>query len=288
MKYTTDLTFNFNFSTLALEANYLIGYTDGTTSTGYASHTSVDNYSFFLNSAFNTANANNKVIGFFALQHGVDTFNIVVPSYYDFFILNEGNDLMKQHGLCSISSGGTETFSSGTTDYCNLGMRNTGNYFDTFSSFTYSNYLTYTGINMLYDFGMLQTDEVYTTSNGFRFHQHYLEIYLSDYGLTENFTISLGSYVENARSEGYQNGYNEGYLSGYDNGYNTGYDDGYAIGHSGIDDNSATAFSYIGTAFRSVASIMELEILPHITLATCFSIPLVFILIITIFKLVKK
>lgn len=288
MKYTTDLTIDFDFSTLALDANYFIGYIDGTSSVGSSSHTAVDNYSFFLNSAYNSAVINNKTIAFFALQHGVNTFNIVVPSYYDFFIFNDGDDLQKEHGLCSINSSGTETFTSGTLDYCKIGMRNSGYYFDTFHDFDYGNFLSYSGVNMLYDFGMLQEDYIYTTSNGFSFHQHYLEVTLAEYGVTEDFTISLGSYVENARAEGYQNGYNEGYLNGYDTGYNTGYDDGYAVGHSGIDDNSANAFSYIGIAFRSVASIMELEVLPHITLATCFSIPLVFVLIITIFKLVKK
>lgn len=73
--------------------------------------------------------------------------------------------------------------------------------------------------------------------------------------------------------------------SGYANGYQNGLADGF---NSRIDTNTATAFDYIGRAFGAVNNILAIEVLPHVTIGLCFSIPLVFVLIMTIFKLVKK
>lgn len=94
------------------------------------------------------------------------------------------------------------------------------------------------------------------------------------------FTLSLGSTYEKVREDGYNNGYANGYTNGYQDGYNTG--------STGISKEVNTAFDYIGAGFNAVAGIMSLEVLPHITLGLAFSIPLTLILIMTIFKLVRK
>lgn len=93
-------------------------------------------------------------------------------------------------------------------------------------------------------------------------------------------------------SDKYNQGYQIGYSNGYAGGYVQGQDDGYQAGINSIGGNignqQATAFSYIGNAFGAVGNIMSLEVLPNVSLGLCFSIPMVFILIMTIFKLVRK
>lgn len=82
--------------------------------------------------------------------------------------------------------------------------------------------------------------------------------------------------------------YKSGYASGYGNGYTAGRTDYYGSGYINTGNATTTAFDYIGNAFTAVGGIMSLEVLPNISLGLCFSIPLVLILIMTIFKLVKK
>lgn len=89
--------------------------------------------------------------------------------------------------------------------------------------------------------------------------------------------MSLGSTYEGIRQEGYDNGYSVGYTNGYHDGYTTG-----------NQNQTHDAFTYIKEAFDAVGGIMTLEVLPHITLGVAFSIPLTIVLIMTIFKLVRK
>lgn len=90
-----------------------------------------------------------------------------------------------------------------------------------------------------------------------------------------------GSIIYNSWQTAFDQGYGNGYVNGHVDGYNEG------VGQS-LTGEAATAFDYIGGAFGAVTSIMELQVLPHITLGLVFSIPLVLIVIMTIFKLVKK
>lgn len=111
-----------------------------------------------------------------------------------------------------------------------------------------------------------------------------------DYGFTitqhvDYLDVSYGNPTYQRENVAYQNGYNSGYQAGYVNGNN----DGYTLGvNSQIDGNTATAFSYVSQAFNAVGGILELEVLPHVNLGLCFSIPLILVLIMTIFKLVRK
>lgn len=91
--------------------------------------------------------------------------------------------------------------------------------------------------------------------------------------------------ASDTRGQAIFNSWRTAYDTGYSNGYYNGLVDGY---NSNIDTNTATAFDYIGGAFGAVNNILAIEVLPHVTLGLCFSIPLVFVLIMTIFKLVKK
>lgn len=89
----------------------------------------------------------------------------------------------------------------------------------------------------------------------------------------------------------YQQGYSDGYNNGFGAGWTQGNENGFIIGQNSngnITQAPATAFDYIGSAFGAVSNIMALEILPNITLGLAFSIPMVFVLIMTIFKLVRK
>lgn len=109
-------------------------------------------------------------------------------------------------------------------------------------------------------------------SNSYYFYQQYL-----CFRKVNSVTLSYGTYVNHTDIS----------YSYYQNGYNDGYKDGYDVGIA-IDRNTANAFSYIEQAFNAVGGIMSLEIIPHVTLGLCFSIPLVIVVITTIFKLVKK
>lgn len=94
-------------------------------------------------------------------------------------------------------------------------------------------------------------------------------------------------YYSMSQSE-YERGYGNGYASGYLTGKRDGYVEGYNAGGGAISGETATAFDYIGGAFEVVTNILEIQVLPHITLGLCFSIPLVLTLIMVIFKMVKK
>ena len=89
----------------------------------------------------------------------------------------------------------------------------------------------------------------------------------------------------------YQQGYQNGFSNGFQDGWVQGNDNGYILGQNSngnINQSTASAFDYIGQAFGAINSIMQLEVLPNITLGVAFTIPMVFVLIMTIFKLVRK
>lgn len=123
-----------------------------------------------------------------------------------------------------------------------------------------------------------------------RYHAEYFNIVSSDIPDEDYYIhIVLGSQTASYYNEGYTNGYNNGYNEGNNTGYNNGYNDGFNDGQStNVTQETAHAFSYVKEVFNAVGGFMSIEVLPHITLGTCFSIPLVLILIMTIFKLVRK
>lgn len=100
-----------------------------------------------------------------------------------------------------------------------------------------------------------------------------------------NMKLSYGSPFSRIANNEYQRGYNGGYATGWVEGQNYGFEQGT---HSGIDGNTANALSYVKQAFGVVDNIMQLQVLPNITLGLVFSIPMVLVAIMVIFKIVKK
>ena len=102
----------------------------------------------------------------------------------------------------------------------------------------------------------------------------------------DNVYIGYGAPYHDIANSEYQRGYGNGSASGYVTGYDAGYTTG--VNSQPIQVQEATAFSYITNAFQVVNNVMSLEVLPHVTIGLVFSIPLVFVLIMVIFKLVRK
>lgn len=134
-----------------------------------------------------------------------------------------------------------------------------------------------------YELGSYRTHAYTIRGENIAFYEVYFQL---DNVYADELTISYGSPVQGLLNDEYSRGYS----SGYANGYVQGNQDGYIIGFNsnGGTPETANAFSYIGNAFEVVSNVMSLEILPHVTLGLAFSIPLVFTLIMVVFKLVRK
>lgn len=100
-----------------------------------------------------------------------------------------------------------------------------------------------------------------------------------------NMKISYGSPFSTIANNEYQRGYNGGYATGWVEGQQYGFEQGT---HSGVDSNTANALGYVKQAFSVVDNIMSLQVLPNITLGLVFSIPMVLVAIMVIFRIVKK
>lgn len=100
-----------------------------------------------------------------------------------------------------------------------------------------------------------------------------------------NMKLSYGSPFSTIANDEYERGLTAGYNTGRVDGVREGFDQGL---HSGIDGNTANALGYVKQAFGVVDNIMQLQVLPNITLGLVFSIPMVLVAIMVIFKIVKK
>lgn len=100
-----------------------------------------------------------------------------------------------------------------------------------------------------------------------------------------NIKLSYGSPFSSIANSEYERGYTAGYNTGRVEGVQEGFEQGV---HSGIDGNTANALGYVKQAFGVVDNIMQLQVLPNITLGLVFSIPMVLVAIMVIFKIVKK
>lgn len=161
----------------------------------------------------------------------------------------------------------------------------------TYESFTYGaynrsiadNYALFDYSNLKYENTSYYLDTLAIRGENISFYMNYLVINNNGSGF---YSYGYGRPYAQMRADEYQRGYSAGYGSGYVQGK----DDGYIIGFNsnGGTPETANAFSYIGNAFEVVSNVMALEILPHVTLGLAFSIPLVFTLIMVVFKLVRK
>lgn len=142
----------------------------------------------------------------------------------------------------------------------------------------------------VFDYTNLKYDNIndgilYIRGENTAFHIVLNEFYYSR--SSQSIHLSYGAPYYSQYQAGEQHGYNDGFTAGWVQGN----DNGYAIGinaNGNISQQTATAFDYIGGAFTAVGNIMNLEVLPNITLGIAFTIPMVFVLIMTIFKLVRK
>ena len=100
-----------------------------------------------------------------------------------------------------------------------------------------------------------------------------------------NMKLSYGSPFATLANNEYERGLTAGYNTGRVDGIREGFEQGL---HSGIDGNTANALGYVKQAFGVVDNIMQLQVLPNITLGLVFSIPMVLVAIMVIFKIVKK
>lgn len=196
-----------------------------------------------------------------------------------------GGGFVYQAGKMDYS---TDTLAGGSNDTTYLTNSNFG-----FSSYTYgafSGYLNNTKSvfdlsNYKYENGQTYYTDTYPIrGENISFYNHVIvgHSYLTSVPVQY---FAYGSPFRDIANGEYERGYGNGYATGWTEGQNFGYELGY---NSGVDQNSYNAFNYVAVAFNSVSGILALEVLPHITLGLCFSIPMVFVLIMTMFKLVKK
>lgn len=78
--------------------------------------------------------------------------------------------------------------------------------------------------------------------------------------------------------------YNGGYNYGYDIGYNEGYNAGYTAGSTGA---SANPFDLLKKAFEGVASVLNINIIPGLSVGVFVFVPLAVVVIIAVFKLFR-
>lgn len=160
-----------------------------------------------------------------------------------------------------------------------------------YNSFTYGTYsrgledeyMIFDYTNLKYETGDYSQDVTAIRGENISFYNNYLVITDNESGLYKyGYGRPFAQTREQARSAGYGAGYSAGYVQGQEIGFQNG------VNSQGVNNQSATAFSYISQAFGAVNNIMSLEVLPNINLGLCFSIPLVVVLIMTLFKLVRK
>lgn len=82
------------------------------------------------------------------------------------------------------------------------------------------------------------------------------------------------------------NDYQEGYAFGYDTGYDDGYGQGYSVGFNQGSSNEGV-FSMLKHAANSIQDLLNIEVLPNISLWLLISIPLSISIILIMFKLLR-
>lgn len=239
---------------------YLNGQTDNTI-VGMFYHNKEDNYNLIVNNKVDFIHFENTLVGDITGIH-INMANFYVNGSYP-YPLEDGGNLLSNY------------------------------YFNTYKEYTSpllasSFDITLTGSKQsVYDFtnttsGASYREDAEIVASGDAYYYHIFNIE----GNVTNLQIGYGTPF----NDEYDTGYTVGYRSGENKGYRDGYNDGIEIGQTlgGVDANTYNAFGYIGQTFQSISSIMEIEVLPHITLGLCFSIPFVLVMIMVLFRMLKK
>lgn len=90
--------------------------------------------------------------------------------------------------------------------------------------------------------------------------------------------INSFNYTEDLQYYGYQNGFDDGYqdgaLDGYQDAYTDGYNDGVIAGDTPQEWQGL--FGILRTGFNSIASILQIQVLPGFTLGLLLFLPVIF------------
>jgi len=266
----------------------------------YVKHSGSNGYCYFDELCYYYANYCNNTLNSTCIAYmqycSLENALFLVPNANIDFIYIEpvGTSCNVTLSQLYVESGQTEAHGlledgSSVTSYANVNANST------FTSFVYGSFskTLSNGYKAIVDYSNIKETNTSPTyeqniyavrGENISFSKYYLDI--NSLSFASELNISYGTPYSDIRNASYQNGYSAGYGSGYVKGNQDGYNTGVNVG--GLQTQEVTAFNYIGGAFQVVSNVMSLEVLPHITLGLCFSIPLVFVLIITIFKLVRK
>lgn len=228
------------------------------------------------------------------LELGKPMFYLVSTNYNLSIAVTTNVDYLVIGGYSGYVSAGYTQASNGT--YYEIGdglpIANYPTYnYNEFGQYTYGYYSSELDqSNCIYDFSSVKDKTLVNFRNdSLVLRGENVSLYHTTLAIT-NAQLPLSIGYGSPYYEAYNSEYERGFSSGYADGRVDGFDDGYEAGviAGRMDENSATAMSYIGGAFGVVNNILEIEVLPHITLGLVFSIPLVFTLITLLFKLAKK
>lgn len=112
-------------------------------------------------------------------------------------------------------------------------------------------------------------------------------------GITTDFVINvlknnddynlLYRFMSSDENKAYRDGFDNGNLHGYSEGYRAGYDNGVIVGQSG----GNNPFDLIKSAFSAIASILNVQLMPGLTLSTLLFTPLIIVVVIVIVKMFR-
>lgn len=231
-------------------------------------------------------NGYDKPVAFLYPSLESDYFYFVGSQYLDYAIFSITDYSLDVLGLKATSDNHWVEDLDLLQNYGNLTQRDEP-FASGYSSYQYNDITTsvvFDYSNLHYDNSSYNVDMLPIRGENISFYYSIVRINFDNLGL---FTFEYGRPIGDAREQGYSTGYSVGFQGGWVQGNENGYQIG--INQNGnVGQGTATAFNYIGNAFGAVANIMSLEVLPNITIGLAFSIPMVFVLIMTIFKLVRK
>lgn len=212
--------------------------------------------------------SSNKV-DFYSFSCSITSFNVTACRVNDGIENANYDDYYNIENYSYISSNGI--FSTGSNEGQFYKVLQNGQ----FTIFDYSS-VNYDNVDYLSDTSVIRGENVSLYN---------IYFHINDFS-NDNVYISFGKSYQSYYTSGYSTGYGNGFSSGYVKGQEIGFQNG--VNSNGVNNQTANAFSYIGQAFNACGRFLGIEVLPNITLGMCFSIPMIFVLIITIFKLVRK
>lgn len=288
MNYQNDLkqSYSYNLPTGTAKTTYVF-FSDGS-GANYTDFEVTDTFYVYLGQVCNQARRDYPQKQVIACEYFIPSGNqshLFLTNRIDYFIHGGAYNF----GCYKINDYVTANFNTGIStaqDYPTYNAKSFTEYtYGTYSGSLNSALSVFDFSNINYESGnQYYSDTFSIEGENVSFYTHFLTKIQFGQG---TLSFAYGSPLYEQRNAEY----NRGYGAGYSSGWTQGNDNGYQIGinqNGNIEQAPAQAFDYIGGAFGAVSNIMSLEVLPNITLGLAFSIPMVFVLIMTIFKLVRK